>query len=382
MPAMNSTSQTNLTIGIVVATVVAAGGTYFAFDYLSRDKPPAAAAAEPSPVAVEPMSPGEAAAAAGTPDDPYGAAAADAATRAETGSEASSTDSTEAINAAADAAVAAVGAGTGTGLSAEEARKIGEEVARQVAAQVAQTIVDQQLSAQSTAASGGGLTAEEARRIGEEEGRRVAQEVAEAALAKLPASGGGSGSGGMTAAEAEQIGLAAGRRAAQQVAADTAREVVRSEFGGKVPSADAPSRASTGGAKASKPASAVATASSSSRSGSSAKVKTASADALKAWWPGSNGGFGLVYAGQPKGEKAIALLFSSQPSDGALNQSVKVYDANGKLVSGSWESAANPRLAVMRGLKPGRYTVVLESSLADGQGQSLGQSLHGPVYVI
>ena len=377
---MNPNSQTNLTIGIVVATVVAAGGTYFAFDYLSRDKTPTAAAAEPAPVAVEPMSPGEAAATAGTPDDPYGAAAADAATRAETGSEASSTDSTEAINAAADAAVAAVGAGTGTGLSAEEARKIGEEVARQVAAQVAQTIVDQQLSAQSTAASGGGLTAEEARRIGEEEGRRVAQEVAEAALAKLPASGGGSA--GMTAAEAEQIGLAAGRRAAQQVAADTAREVVRSEFGGKVQSADAPSRSSTGNAKASKPASAVATASTSSRSGSSAKVKTASADALKAWWPGSNGGFGLVYAGQPKGEKAIALLFSSQPNDGALNQSVKVYDANGKLVSGSWESAANPRLAVMRGLKPGRYTVVLESSLADGQGQSLGQSLHGPVYVI
>lgn len=365
---MNSNSQTNLTIGIVVATLVAAAGTYFAFDYLSRSDKAPAPVAEPAAAPAEPMTPGEAAVAAGTPDDPYGAAVQDAATRAaDTGSD---TDSNAAISAATEAAVAAVG-GEGTGLTAEDARRIGEEVARQVAAQVAQQIVDQQLSSSAASGSGGGLTAEEARRIGEEEGRRVAQEVAQAALANLPS---GSGGGGLSAAEAEQIGLAAGRRAARQVAADTARDVVRNEFGGSVQTA---ASASSGEASPSP---------SSPSDGASAPARiekpTPAPDALTAWWPGSNGGFGLVYAGQPKGEQAIALLFSGEPSTDALNQSVKVYDAKGNLVGGSWEAASNPRLAVLRGLQPGRYTVVLEGSLADGQGQSLGRRLHGPVYVI
>lgn len=350
---MNSNSQINLTIGVVVATVIAAGGTYFAFDYLSGSKAAPVPAAEPAPMPAEPLSPGEAAAAAGTPEDPYGAAAQDAATRAESGSEASpaadsatSTDSNAAISAATEAAVAAVAQGSGTGLTAEEARKIGEEVARQVAAQVAQAIVDQQLSA--NAASGGA-------------------------------------GGGMTAAEAEQIGLAAGRRAAQQVAAQTAREVVQNEFGGQVRSASSASgsgSSDSSGSESSGSTSSAQVASSSSGRSSSSRVKGISADALKPWWPGSSGGFGLVYAGQPQGEQAIALLFSGEPSTDALNQSVRVYDDKGRQVSGSWESATNPRLAVLRGLKPGRYTVVLESSLADSQGQSLGKGLHGPVYVI
>ena len=200
----------------------------------------------------------------------------------------------------------------------------------------------------------------------------------------------------MTAAEAEQIGLAAGRRAARQVAADTAREVVQNEFGGQVAAAGGSSGSSAAaesgnGTEASSGSGASEVASSDTASSGNAAPTASSvaaaqampkADALKPWWPGSSGGFGLVYAGQPKGEQAIALLFSGTPSTDALNQSVKVYDAKGQAVSGSWEAASNPRLAVLRGLAPGRYTVVLDGALADSQGQALGKPLHGPVYVI
>lgn len=365
---MNANSQMNLTIGVIVALAVAATGTYFAVDYLSgTDKAQAAASAAPAAETTD------TAAAEAAPADP-------------------GTDSNAAIEAATDAAVAAVG--DGASLSADEARRIGEEVARQVAAQVAQQIVDRSSGG---GTGSGGLTAEEARRIGEEEGRRVAQEVAQAALANLPSGGGNSGVG-MTAAEAEQIGLAAGRRAARQVAADTAREVVQNEFGGQVAAAGGGSGSSatadaaaetssgSGGSDAGSSNGSSEVASSGGGSAPAASVAAAQAqpkaDALKPWWPGSSGGFGLVYAGQPKGEQAIALLFSGTPSTDALNQSVKVYDAKGQAVSGSWETATNPRLAVLRGLAPGRYTVVLDGALADSQGQALGKPLHGPVYVI
>ncbi|TAJ50823.1 MAG: hypothetical protein EPN60_05910 [Nevskiaceae bacterium] len=350
---MNQNSQTNLTIGILVATVVAAGGTYFAFDFLTGDKGKTKAPAE----AVSPEADAAPPAAATASQDP--------------------------VSAATEAAVAAVSEGaTGAGLSEAEARRIGEEVARQVAAQVAQSIVDQQLSKTAPAGdAAGGLTAEEARRIGEEEGRRVAQEVVQTALAAQA----GKSSGGLSAAEAEEIGYAAGKRAAQQVAASTARRVVRDEFGGQVASSShAPAAAAEqmmSNAEEATPAAAP-TPPRAKPAKTAPKAVVAASDALKAWWPAPSGGFGLVYAGQPKGEAAIALLFSAQPGEGALSQSVKVYDQHGELVSGTWEAAANPRLAVFRGLKPGRYTVVVDASLADAQGQSLGQALHGPVYVI
>lgn len=346
---MNQNSQTNLTIGILVATVVAAGGTYFAFDFLTGDKAKPKVQAETAGSEAASPSP----TAASSNQDP--------------------------ISAATEAAVAAVSEGaTGAGLSEADARRIGEEVARQVAAQVAQSIVDQQLAKTTPASSAaGGLSAEEARRIGEEEGRRVAQEVVQTALAAQS----GKASGGLSAAEAEEIGYAAGKRAAQQVAASTARRVVRDEFGGQVASGH--QTAAETPVIAAEPAEAASPAPRAKTPNKSApKAVVAASDALKAWWPAPSGGFGLVYAGQPKGEAAIALLFSAQPGEGALNQSVKVYDQHGELVSGTWEAAANPRLAVFRGLKPGRYTVVVDAGLADAQGQSLGQPLHGPVYVI
>lgn len=346
---MKQESQTNLLLGIGAITVAVIAG-YFGLDYFSEQKSAKAAPA----TTVEQTATGDAA------SGDYSAAIASA---------------------------TAESAG-GTGLTAAEAKRIGEEVARQVAAQVAQSIVDQKMGG-GGGGGAGGLTEAEARRIGEEEGRRVAQEVAAATIQQaLASSGGGSSAGGLSAAEAEQIGLAAGRRAAQQVAAKAAREVVRNEFGGTVTAQAQPAAASEAEAPAAEPtetASAEPTKQpSSTRTPTAATgAKLAGADALSAWWtPPASGDFGLVYAGQPKGEGAIALLFSDKPDDAALGQAVKVYDEKGTLVSGSWEAAANPRLAVLRGLQPGRYTVVVDKGLADASGKALAKAQHGPIYVI
>lgn len=348
---MKQQSQTNMLLGIGAITIAVIAG-YFGLDYFSDQK------AANTTVAAAPAA-----------------------------EQASTTDGTGSDYSAAIATATAESAG-GTGLTAEEAKRIGEEVARQVAAQVAQSIVDQKMGG-----GGGGLTEADARRIGEEEGRRVAQEVAAATIQQaLASSGGGGGSGGgLTAAEAEQIGLAAGRRAAQQVAAKAARDVVQNEFGGTV-TAKAEPAASAGETEAAtlateptetasaEPAQAPA---STSTPTAATGAKLPGADALSAWWiPPASGDFGLVYAGQPKGEGAIALLFSDKPNDGALGQAVKVYDEKGSLVGGSWEVAANPRLAVLRGLQPGRYTVVVDKALADANGKALSKAQHGPIYVI
>jgi len=277
------------------------------------------------------------------------------------------TASDAAAPAAADysAAVSAVAenAGSGTGLNADEARRIGEEVARQVAEQVARSVVAQ--STGSALPSGEGLSEADARRIGAEEGRRVAQEVTAAMLQDAAASGGGTSSaGGMTAAEAEQIGMAAGRRAAEQVAADTARDVVRNEFGGSAPRKS--------GSAISKTVSV----------SPSHHPNAPSSEALQAWWTApAEGSFGLVHAGQSKGERAIALLFSEAPAAGALERSVRVYNLKGALVNNTWIIASNPRMGLLRKLKPGRYTVVIDATLTSVDGKAVSKALHGPVFV-
>lgn len=269
-------------------------------------------------------------------------------------------DYSAAVNAVAE------NAGSGTSLNAEEAKRIGEEVARQVAEQVARSVVAQSLSGAAPAATGGeGLTEADARRIGAEEGRRVAQEVTAMMLQNAAATG----SGGMTAAEAEQIGMAAGRRAAEQVAANTAREVVRSEFGGSVAAkSQAAEAAPVARSKPAKP---------------KTEAKQApSPDALKPWWisPG-DGEFGLVTANQLKAQRGIALLFSDAPGDGALQDSIRVYNIKGVLVSGKWTRGSNQRLVQLSGLKPGRYTVVIDRSFASKRGKVISKAIHGPVYV-
>ena len=107
------------------------------------------------------------------------------------------------------------------------------------------------------------------------------------------------------------------------------------------------------------------------------------ADALAQWWPSAptSGRLNLLYAGQAAQSPAIALLFDSVFADAsAAGTAIRVVDSQGKAVSGSWELASNRRLLMLK-VKPGRYTVVVGSELANQRGQTLGTELHGPLYV-
>lgn len=112
---------------------------------------------------------------------------------------------------------------------------------------------------------------------------------------------------------------------------------------------------------------------------------TVDSDAMKQWWPEPGklpaNQLKLMYAGDVQGEAAIGLLFSEAPALDSLKLHAHVRDTSGADVPGTWEPGKNPRLVVFRGLKPGRYTVILEPALADAKGFALGQTLQGAVYI-
>lgn len=111
----------------------------------------------------------------------------------------------------------------------------------------------------------------------------------------------------------------------------------------------------------------------------------ASADALKQWWPDPStmptNQLKLVYAGQVRGQDAIALLFSDALNLESLKPNVQVTADDGSLAAGEWTIGKNPKLAIISGLAPGRYTVVLKPAVAGQSGFMLGTTLQGPVYV-
>jgi hypothetical protein len=109
------------------------------------------------------------------------------------------------------------------------------------------------------------------------------------------------------------------------------------------------------------------------------------ADVIKPWWPDSTkmpaDQLKLQYAGQVQGERAIALLFSAPLDIASLRQHARVRTEGGEPVAGDWQLGKNPRLAVFRGVGPGRYTLILQPQIADTKGFMLGQTLTGPVYI-
>lgn len=109
------------------------------------------------------------------------------------------------------------------------------------------------------------------------------------------------------------------------------------------------------------------------------------ADAIKPWWPDPAkmpaNQLKLQYAGQVKGQPAVALLFSAPVNLDSLKLHAQIRTAGGDRATGQWELGKNPRLAVFKGLKPGRYTVILAPQIADTQGFLLGTPLQGPVYI-
>jgi hypothetical protein len=115
------------------------------------------------------------------------------------------------------------------------------------------------------------------------------------------------------------------------------------------------------------------------------KAKPPESDVIKPWWPDPAKmpaeQLKLQYAGQVQGEQAIALLFSAPLKVDTLKQYARINSAGGEAVSGQWELGKNPRLAIFRGVQPGRYTVVLQPQIADEKGFMLGTTLKGPVYI-
>jgi hypothetical protein len=109
------------------------------------------------------------------------------------------------------------------------------------------------------------------------------------------------------------------------------------------------------------------------------------ADVIKPWWPDPAklpaNQLKLQYAGQVQGQQAIALLFTSALKLETLQQNATVKTASGETVSGEWSLGKNPKLAVLNGVAPGRYTVILQPQVADQKGFMLGSTLTGPVYV-
>jgi len=109
------------------------------------------------------------------------------------------------------------------------------------------------------------------------------------------------------------------------------------------------------------------------------------ADVLKPWWPDPStmpaNQLKLQYAGQVQGQPAIALLFTAPLKIETLSGNVSVLASDGAAVAGDWAVGKNPKLAVLSGLSPGRYTVILQPQVADQQGFMLGATLKGPVYI-
>lgn len=116
-----------------------------------------------------------------------------------------------------------------------------------------------------------------------------------------------------------------------------------------------------------------------------AKAAPPAADHITPWWPDpakmAPAQLKLKYAGQTQGASAIALLFSAPLNPESLNTNVEVRDAGGNPVSGAWEVAKNPKMATFKVAGTGRYTVILQASLADSTGHLLGTLLQGPVYI-
>ncbi|HKY93313.1 MAG TPA: hypothetical protein VJM11_19835 [Nevskiaceae bacterium] len=114
-----------------------------------------------------------------------------------------------------------------------------------------------------------------------------------------------------------------------------------------------------------------------------AKVSAKKPEALTAWWPSERTAdrLHLTYAGEAAFGSAIAVLFDRPlTSADSANRHIQVLDATGSPVKGAWALASNKQMVVFPA-RSGRYTLVVQGELADGNGKTLGTSLRGPVAV-
>ncbi len=129
-------------------------------------------------------------------------------------------------------------------------------------------------------------------------------------------------------------------------------------------------RPATAAAPAAKPAAPIATA--------------APAQPVTRWWgPESPERLSVVYAGSAAYTRAIVLMFNGAFADAAAaQQHLRVTEASGKTIAGTWEvGASNRRMLLFPVPRSGSYTVHLGADLADSNGRRLGSELKGPVRV-
>jgi hypothetical protein len=110
----------------------------------------------------------------------------------------------------------------------------------------------------------------------------------------------------------------------------------------------------------------------------------APAQRVTQWWgPESADRLSVVYAGSAAYTRAIVLMFNGAFADAAaVQRHLRVTDANGRTVAGSWEiGASNRRMLLFPVPRAGNYTVFVGADLADGNGRRLGSELKGPVRV-
>ncbi|SFF32794.1 hypothetical protein SAMN04488120_102197 [Fontimonas thermophila] len=107
-------------------------------------------------------------------------------------------------------------------------------------------------------------------------------------------------------------------------------------------------------------------------------------EVITQWWgPESPTQLSLVYAGSAAYTRAIVLMFNGAFDDAAAAAAhLRVTDANGKTVNGSWQIGANnKRMLLFPVNKPGIYTVSVGDGLSDRQGRKIAKALKGPVRV-
>jgi hypothetical protein len=103
------------------------------------------------------------------------------------------------------------------------------------------------------------------------------------------------------------------------------------------------------------------------------------------WWGNGDSPdkLALTYAGSAAYRTAVVLMFNRAfGSADSANSNIKVTDAAGKVVSGSWElNPNNAAMLVFPVQNTGRYTVSIKSGLTDLGKTTLGKNLKGPVTV-
>lgn len=111
------------------------------------------------------------------------------------------------------------------------------------------------------------------------------------------------------------------------------------------------------------------------------------AQSLKPWWPDPRtvpgDALALRFAGvAANDDHGIALLFSQAVADPQdASDHVTIRDGRGNTVAVDWSAARNPAMIQSNALPPGRYVVIIASTLAATNGATLTQRLQGPVYV-